>query len=130
MGILDGFGNSKKQGDAGLGVAIGFFSLNKYTVAIPLSDSQDYDLIVEKDSILNRVQIKTTKAIRNNSYVCHLRVCGGNRSGIGKSKYFDATKCEFLFVLCDNGDRYLIPSTLIHNMTTLNMNKYLSFRVV
>lgn len=39
--------NPKKQGDAGLGVAIGWFTTHGYTMSVPLTDSQDYDLIVD-----------------------------------------------------------------------------------
>ena len=39
--------NSKKQGDAGLGIAIEYFTTKGYCVCIPLTDSQEYDLVVE-----------------------------------------------------------------------------------
>lgn len=129
MSILSGFQNSKKQGDAGLAVAIGWFALNKYTVSIPLSDSQDYDLIVEQNNLMSRVQVKTTTSKRKETFVCNLKVCGGNRSGTGKSKYFDASKCEYLFVLCDDGDKFLIPSVEIDGMAALNMNAWKDFRI-
>lgn len=41
-------------------MAIAYFSTNGYTVSIPLNDTQDYDLIVEKNGILQRVQVKAT----------------------------------------------------------------------
>ena len=41
------FSNSKKQGDWGLGRAIAYFTLKEYTVSVPLTESQDYDLIVD-----------------------------------------------------------------------------------
>ena len=41
---LRGQKNSKKQGDIGLGIAIGWFATQGYTVCVPLTDSQDYDL--------------------------------------------------------------------------------------
>lgn len=39
-------------------MAIAYFSTNGYTVSIPLNDTQDYDLVVEKDNILQTVQVK------------------------------------------------------------------------
>ena len=36
------------------------FTKEQYTVNIPLNDTQWYDLIVEKDSKLSRVQVKAT----------------------------------------------------------------------
>lgn len=40
--------NSKKQGDVGLGTDISFFTQRGWTVSIPLTDSQDYDLVVDE----------------------------------------------------------------------------------
>lgn len=42
------FNTNKEKGNAALGLAIAYFSSNGYTVSIPLNDTQDYDLIVEK----------------------------------------------------------------------------------
>ena len=46
------FSSNKQKGNSGLGMAIAYFSTNGYTVSIPLNDTQDYDLVVEKDNIL------------------------------------------------------------------------------
>lgn len=46
------FPTNKEKGRASLGIAIGYFSVNNYTVSIPLNDTQDYDLVVKKDGIL------------------------------------------------------------------------------
>lgn len=43
------FNTNKEKGNAALGLAIAYFSSNGYTVSIPLNDTQDYDLIVEKN---------------------------------------------------------------------------------
>ena len=40
---------NKEKRNAGLGVSIAYFSSNGYVVSIPLNDTQDYDLIIEKD---------------------------------------------------------------------------------
>lgn len=42
------FSTNKEKGRASLGIAIAYFSTNAYTVPIPLNDTQDYDLIIEK----------------------------------------------------------------------------------
>lgn len=39
--------NSKKQGDVGMCYAIAYYSRLGWTVSIPITDSQDYDLLVE-----------------------------------------------------------------------------------
>ena len=52
--------NSKKQGDIGMCYAIAYFSKMGYTVSIPITDSQDYDLIIDNGTLL-KVQVKTTR---------------------------------------------------------------------
>lgn len=42
------FFSNKQKGNTSLGMAIAYFSSHGYTVSIPLNDTQDYDLIVEK----------------------------------------------------------------------------------
>jgi hypothetical protein len=105
--------NSKKQGDVGLGIAIGWFAGKGYTVCVPLTDSQPYDLVVDNGDGLKRVQVKTVWNKRGRSYQTELRTRGGNRTGQGQSKDFDPNEVEFLFVYCDNGKKYLIPTNEI-----------------
>lgn len=103
------FKNSKKQGDAGVGSAIQYFTGLGYTVCIPLTDSQDYDLIVDNGSKLDRVQVKTTsyKEVSGNFSVS-LTVKGGNRSGTGKIKKINIDSIDSLFILTPE-NRYYIP---------------------
>lgn len=103
--------NSKKQGDVGTGIAIGWFVAKGYTVSVPLTDSQGYDLVVEIKGVLKKVQVKTSTFRRTaGSYVVELRTKGGNRSGSGKVKLFSQCKVDLLFVLTADGKRYLIPA--------------------
>lgn len=110
------FKNSNTQGNAGLGAAIAHFTSLGYVVAVPLTDSQPYDLVID-DGSLKRVQVKTTSSLRNDRFVVELRVKGGNRSGVGKIKKFSANDAEWLFVLTSSGLRYLIPSHAIGGTT-------------
>lgn len=43
--------NNKNRGRAGMSVAIAYYGSNGYTVSLPLSDTQWYDLIIEKDGV-------------------------------------------------------------------------------
>lgn len=61
MGMFENAINSKKQGDIGMCYAIAYFSKMGYTVNIPITDSQDYDLIIDREGKLLKVQVKTTK---------------------------------------------------------------------
>ena len=42
------FITNKEKGNTGLGMAIAYFVANGYVVSIPLNDTQDYDLVIEK----------------------------------------------------------------------------------
>jgi len=123
--------NSKKQGDAGLGIAIGWFARNGHTVSVPLTDSQDYDLVVDMADKLARVQVKTTTyRDRHNRYSVTLRVAGGNRSGTGKQKKLDLSRVEYVFAVTSDDTMYLIPTSAMTCRSQLCLTgKYDKFRV-
>lgn len=76
--MLTGHKNTKKQGDVGLGLAIGWFTSQGHTVCVPLTDSQDYDLVVDIDGKLQKVQVKTTTyKAPSGAYSVGLSVKGG-----------------------------------------------------
>lgn len=95
-----------------MGIAIGWFAANGYTVCIPLTDSQSYDLVVDYEG-LKRVGVRsTTRSKGGGRYEVGLRTQGGNKSQI-KIRHFDASVVDFLFVACSDGSAYLIPSSEI-----------------
>lgn len=74
------FNTNKEKGNTGLGFAIAYFTSNGYTVSVPLNDTQDYDLIIEKDNILETVQVKSTGCkTKYNVYQVALKSCGGTK---------------------------------------------------
>ena len=113
--------NSKKKGDIGLGVAIGYFTEKGYTVSIPLTDSQDYDLIVDiPNEGVKRVQIKTTEfKTKHGVYNINLSVKGGNRS-FNTIKKFDWKCSDYLFVYTSDKRKFFIPTW--ENMPKGGMN--------
>lgn len=123
--------NSKKQGDVGLAIAIAWFAEAGYNISIPLTDSQDYDLVIEHEMNFSSVQIRTTyhKNPKGN-YRANLRVMGGNRSGSGKVKKFDPNRVHFLFIITENKDKYFIPCKhlMLVNSITLS-EKYSQYKV-
>lgn len=130
--LLRNHKNSKQQGDVGLALAIAWFADNGYRVSIPLTDSQDYDLVVEIDAHFYGVQVRTTyyKRAPNRGYTVNLRVMGGNRSGTGKVKYFNPDVVDYLFVVTDTREKYLIPSREITSKVSLTLcEKYEKYRV-
>lgn len=124
------FNTNKEKGNAGLGIAIAFFTTNGYVVSIPLNDTQDYDLIVEKNNQLSRVQVKSSSCIdKNGRYQVALKSCGGTKGTTYKT--FKDTDVELLFIFLENKDMYLIPrEDILNNKSTLTIcNKYAKYRV-
>lgn len=104
--------NSRKQGDVGLGAAISWFTSLGYTTCIPLTDSQKYDLVVDIDNELKRIQIKTTYYKRDGKYEVMIKTCGGNKNN-NSMHTFDNTASDYLFILTESGAKYLIPTSQI-----------------
>ncbi len=114
------FVDNKSQGNFGLGIAIAYFTTNGYTVSIPLNDTQDYDLIVEKDNILETVQVKTTSCkTKYGHYQVALKSCGGTKGTTYKTVI--DTKIDLLFIVSTDLSIYIIPRKKIKNKTTLNL---------
>lgn len=114
--------NPRKQGDAGMGIAISWFTRNGYTVSIPITDSQEYDLVVDDGSGCLRVSVKTTTNKRGNCYEVGLRTQGGNKTQF-KVRNFDPASADLLFAACSNGDNYLIPFSAIEAKCSLGLGK-------
>ena len=122
--------NSKKQGDIGMCYAMAYYSKLGWTISIPITDSQDYDLIVDTGANLLKVQIKTTTQVApsGNSMVS-LRTNGGNQS-LSTNKLFTENKCDLLFVMTHTCEFYSIPRAEITVTSSLTLgDKFLPFKV-
>ncbi|MBE6154416.1 MAG: hypothetical protein E7163_02435 [Firmicutes bacterium] len=118
----------KNIGNSSLGIAIAYFTCNGYVVSIPLNDTQDYDLVVEKDKILYKVQLKGTSfKTKYNVYQVALKSCGGTKGAFYKT--VKESNADLLFIVTKNRDCYLIPIEKLKKTYTLNLgnayNKYL-----
>ena len=123
------FKTNKEKGNTSLGIAIAYYTSNGYTVSIPLNDTQDYDLIVDKESILKKVQVKSTACkTKYGNYQVALKSCGGTK---GKTyKTVIETKIDELFILAEDMSVYILPIEEIKNKSTLNIcKKYNKYKV-
>jgi len=124
------FNTNKEKGNVGLGIAIAYYTSNGYTVSIPLNDTQDYDLIVDKNNILKRVQVKASSfKDKRGNYQVALKSCGGTK---GKTyKTVADTDIDEVFILLDNMDAYIIPKIAITNRSTINIGclKYEKYKI-
>ena len=112
---------NKLRGNAGLALAIAYFGANDYTISIPLNDTQDYDLIVDKNDILYKVQVKFTCHMADGSYKVSLKSGGGTTGKIYK-RVVD-TNVDILFVVCEDQTLYLIPKSEITATSAILLGK-------
>jgi len=123
------FTTNKEKGNTSLGIAIAYYSSNGYIVSVPLNDTQDYDLIVDINNTLKKVQVKSTACkTRYGNYQVALKSCGGTK---GKTyKTIIETKIDEVFILTQDLKIYILPIEEIKNKSTLNIcNKYEKYRV-
>lgn len=123
------FATNKEKGNTSLAIAIAYYASNGYTVSIPLNDTQDYDLLVDKNNVIKRVQVKSTGCItKYGNYQLALKSCGGTNGSTYKTVI--ETNIDELFALTEDLKMYIIPKEKINNKSTLNLcNKYEKYRV-
>lgn len=120
MNLINPWSSSykSKQGNIGLGKAISIFTEVGINVAIPLNDTQDYDLIIDIGK-LKKISVKTTKfRQKNGKFAVLLKRCGGSAKN-RKIKHFNNKNNDFLFCFTSNNEIYLIPSCKIKSKCTL-----------
>jgi len=123
------FTTNREKGNTSLGIAIAYYSSNGYIVSIPLNDTQDYDLIIDKYNVMKKVQVKSTSCrTKYGNYQVALKSCGGNR---GKTyKTVKDTNIDELFIMTKDLKIYILPIEDIKNKSTLNIcKKYDKYRV-
>lgn len=123
------FTTNKQKGNTALGIAIAYFTSNGYTVSIPLNDTQDYDLIVDKNDRLLKIQVKSSGCkTKYGKYQVALRSCGGTKGKTYKTVIH--TMVDFIFILTADRAMYMIPIKEIQNKATLNIcAKYDKYKV-
>jgi uncharacterized protein YjaG (DUF416 family) len=124
------FTTNKEKGNTGLGIAIAYYTSNGYIVSIPLNDTQDYDLIVERDNRLKRVQVKATSCkTKSGNYQVALKSCGGTKGTTYKRVI--ETFIEELFIVTEKLDIYIIPIDKLMNRSTISIcDKYNMYKVI
>ena len=120
-----------KQGNIGLGQAIAYYMSKGYIVALPINDTQPYDLVVDKldGNGLQRVSVKTTRFIERKSYVVQLGNTGGS-SGNNKIRFFDNNASDLIFIFSISQERWEIPSKHIEAKRSITLGeKYDKYRI-
>lgn len=121
--------------DSAIGVAIDWFSSRGYVPSIPTS-ATTYDLIVESDAGLKRVQVKSTTVCRNDRWVVgiHRHVyrpeAEPNACGKFRKTSYTEKEMDLFFVLTSEGDIFLIPQGAVGAKTQLSLDvRYAPFKV-
>ena len=55
--------NSKKQGDIGMCYAMAYYAKLEWTVSIPVTDSQDYDLVVDNGTTQLALELQAATVV-------------------------------------------------------------------
>ncbi|QQS69689.1 hypothetical protein IPP75_00895 [Candidatus Saccharibacteria bacterium] len=120
----------KEKGDIAIAKAINYFMSCNFEVCLPIGDKRDYDLVVEKEGKLQRVQVKYAGLYPGQkSCKVALRITGGNQSFHYSKKYRDDA-FELLFVYTAKEQEFVVNWSEITARNELSIehkkyNKYL-----
>lgn len=117
-----------KQGNIGLGQAIAYYMSKGYMVALPINDTQPYDLVIDKfdGKGLQRVSVKTTRYQADNlakSFVVKISSSSGMKRSYNP---FNKQSCDLMFIYTINQEIWEIPSLNINSGTMITLNENLS----
>lgn len=115
------------KGDIALGAAIQYYLSHGYEVCLPIGDKRNYDLLIEKDDIIQRVQVKFAGIYPSKGGQCRagLRITGGNQSFNYAKRYSD-NAFDILFIYTARSQKYSLPwkDVKARNEITIEHVKY------
>ena len=97
--------NRKQLGRLGLSMAINYFTINGYTISIPMNDTQWYDLVIEKDNKFYTVQCKATAT---QDKTIDFRSTGGTK-GVAYDNLLNHPELDYLFCVDNELNMWNIP---------------------
>jgi len=123
--------NKKQQGDVGVAMGIAYYTTKKLVVSVPLTDNARYDLVVERENKLLRVQCKTSNYVtKSGTYEVQLRTAGGNQSWNRQSKKISESEVDLVFIYLFNNRMFELPSHLAANKCSIRPeNKFKEYEV-
>lgn len=111
-----------RQGDIGEARAIYEYTRLGYTVSRTLFDSAKYELVIERDGEIQRVQVRTTtQKNRYGAPLVQLSTSGGNTK-VHTKRLRQDEDYDILFVLTDDNDCWSIPTTAFTARCELTVN--------
>lgn len=108
------------QGNLGLGKAIQYFTSQGITVALPLNDTQKYDLIADFNGKLQRIQIKYCgqQISETNSIICPCASSTNHTTNKHLSTYKNDID-YFCFYIAAWDKLLLVPISIIGNKKSI-----------
>lgn len=133
MNIFDKCTTKKEQGNIGEGYAMAYFMSQNIKVSKPLTEDQNYDLIINYKNELKTIQVKTTSlltGVNNDIWIVRINSSYLTVNGAVQNA-FNNKSVGFLFIVTSYGGLYFIPSNEITSKHTFNLNplKYNKYRV-
>lgn len=117
---------NKEQGDTCESFATFYYTSLGCIVSKPLTHSPYYDLIVDTDGVLKKVECKSSRFKDNpKSYTVALGTTGGNQSWNKVVKKIDAKKVDEIFILDGDGNYYIYNSKDLDGRRSVNVNNTL-----
>ncbi len=113
----------KQIGRLGLSYAIVYYSELGYTISLPLNDTQWYDLIIEKDGIIQTVQCKSTAT---ESGTIDLRCTGGTNGDV----YAQTTDYPLDRLFCLDAYKHMFDIPMSDIKSLPKIPKTITLRVV
>lgn len=108
--------NSKAKGDIAVGKCIAYYLGKDIEVLLPIGDKRPYDLVVEEEHRLKKVQCKyTSHKNRQGRYTVDLRTTGSHNY---KTKLYKSGDFDILFVTTEELKQYEIPYEAISKIKT------------
>jgi hypothetical protein len=126
----------KIKGYLGASIAMQWFLSHGYMVSIPVEPAA-YDLVVESDDGLKRVQVKTTQRLSASGAYCvkitrSVYAPGAKLSSRGRylTLPYEPGMVDFFFITAADGRLYLIPFDAVLGVMDLSLtNKYAAYEV-
>lgn len=113
----------------GAAAATAWFLARGYMVSLPVETAR-YDLIVESDTGLQRVQVKTGA---NERHIGITRTIYGPGASPSSGKYgrqpYEADEIDLFFIYTAAGAMYLIPIEVVSGMRFLALARYVGYQL-
>ena len=111
--------DTQKKGDFAVAQAIATFTKMGHDVLIPLTESAAYDLAIDFDGLVKRIQVRFTSTNE-----VDLRRIHSNSTGYVVKKAKD-NSYDWLYILHNNGNEYLIKQCLSNRRSIKPAENYL-----